>query len=190
MNKYYILIFIFLLQSCNSLDGELQNFKNHYLRDKKGSHIELPIGQYEAQLILNSNRIFSINYLNHTFEFHIPKDISFSDEDSEVYLAPAQVRQRHGVFAKLATSVYRGELIRETENCSWVERYTSCDYDGVCRDQFRTRYGTKEVSFSNNTYYKFVTLNLRNHDSGEVISQLTGQKKIVRKEYRYESICN
>ncbi|PIK16222.1 hypothetical protein [Halobacteriovorax sp. JY17] len=188
MQKYLLFLLILVFQSCNSLEGGLHNFTTYSLLDG-GEEIELTTGLVPVNLVLKSKRLFTIEYLDHSFDFKIPKDQALPDYAGEIRLTSSQVGQEYGVYAKISTTIFQGELIREQEDCSWVERYTTCDEDRNCRIEYRSRNGVKEVSFSNNIHQKLITLNLNVDETGEIISQFLGQKTLIKKVYRYESTC-
>lgn len=189
MHKFLFLFLVILFQSCNSLEGGLHNYTAYELQDKFGKSVELKPGILPVVLELTSKNLFSISTQDHVFQFKIPLSQDLPETDGELELSSREVGQSFGVFAKIKTSVFRGELIRDREDCTWVESYVTCDRTGVCRTEYRSRDGVKEVSFRNDIHQKYVTLNLSRELSGEIVSQLMGQKTIVKKVYRYESSC-
>ena len=125
-----------------------------------------------------------------SFEFKIPKGKDLPHEDGELRLSSEDVGQDFGIYGKLSSKVFLGELIRDSERCSWLERYLDCDDNQICRTRYRTLFGNKEVSYRNNIHQKKVVLNLNLDQSGEVIAQLLGEKKFIKKVYRYEGSCH
>ncbi|CBW27107.1 hypothetical protein BMS_2307 [Halobacteriovorax marinus SJ] len=189
MSKYFFLVLIFIFQSCNSLDGELHNFRDYSLLNSKGESITLLEGANPATLELNSSRLFTLNLDQHTFNFTIPKDVKLPRENGELSLTAHQTSQDYGVYARLVTHIIRGEELVGRETCSWIERYHHCDEQGNCRVLYRSREGIKDVIFYDEIHQKNVVLNLRFDDTHESIAQFSGVKKIVKKVYRYESTC-
>ncbi|GEM_PF-5776926 len=190
MPKFFLLILILFLQSCNSLEGGLHSFRPFSLIDENNEEVRISPGLTPATLYLKSKTKFSIETEGHSFIFQSSEGREIPHEDGEWHLSAIQHGQKFGVYAKVNSKVLKGELIRDQESCSWVERYFDCDNKtNSCRTRYRTLFGTRDVSYRNNTHKKTVALHLYMDETGEIIAQLLGEKKLVKKVYRYESDC-
>jgi hypothetical protein len=146
-----------------------------------------------SKIKIHSKKLFKLSVDGELFEFRIPKGIEIPTENGEVRLSSAQVKQPYDVFTSINSEINLGETQSLKESCNWVEPVTICDSDSsgrrVCRVEYKTRYGRKEILFHNKEISKLLKVTLYEPVSSALSASFIGSQRYFQRVVEYEGRC-
>lgn len=175
--KWIGLLSIFLLVSCNAINGNFTAQNNISLESQNGVE-QILAGQYKGKVEFPSKKrmILKLDGNDSEFTFKIPKDTPLPD-NGNVTLSRDQVQQPYDVTGTVATAVTRGNIQENWQSCSYQRPYTVCRTDSrgnrTCWTEYRTEFGQQYVRYYMETIAKDFTFSLL--DGGVSQGQFIGQ---------------
>jgi hypothetical protein len=185
---------LLLLTSCETIDGSLDVKKVLTLKDSKGKSVNINLGIHEdAAIKLKSKKRLRLVLDDRKFEFKIPRSARIPTNNGTIFLESSQVKQAYDVSGEVRTEVTHGDRQRQRESCNWQEPYTVCrtDQNGrrVCRTEYRTRYGWRDIEFHYDLIDKNLQVSLLLPGTNVQAAHFGGEERYYQKVIDYEGRC-
>lgn len=184
-----------LFASCENIDGKFQALQDLELKDGNRTDI-VRAGNYDAVIKLRSKKVkltLKDDSGSETYNFTLPSNVDLPRTNGSFKLTSAQVRQPYDVAGNLTTDVTFSERRRARESCEYREPYTVCYPDGngrrVCRTEYRTRFGFRDVEFRNRTQDQRINFNLLARGTSSMRGKFAGREVSTTRVYDYTGPC-
>ena len=218
--KHILLIALaFSFGACynKKIDGQLDVLRPLTLKSKNGK-VTLRPNNYEAKLKLKTKRKFQLVVPGPTtkkFTFKVPRGIEIPRNNGSLRLRRSEVKQPVDVALDFDTEVSRSEERQMTESCSRTITRRVCrrvhkparrvcrERDGrrtcrtipartvrECRNEPRTVYGTRDVTYQNVYRVRNFNAELLDSDTQETLANFSGRKTSNDRDYLYRSACH
>lgn len=196
MNKIITLLALSLIfVSCENIDGTFNARTDLELKDGNRTDI-VRQGQYQAVIKLRSKKVkltLKGESGNETYSFTLPSNVDLPRTNGSFKLTSAQVKQPYDVAGNIRTDVTMSERRRERESCQYREPYTVCYPDGsgrrVCRTEYRTRFGFRDVEYRIRTQDQRINFNLLAKGTSAVRGSFAGGEVKRERAYDYTGPC-
>ena len=192
--KYLLLLSLILLTSCETLTGNFSAYEEILLKDSKGESVKIRDGVYlDSKLKLKSKRKLKLIVDGTTFTFKIPRGTKIPTENGIIDLSSAEVKQPYDILGSINTEVEHGQVQRDSETCEWQEPYTVCRDDSngrqICRTEYRTRYGHRDIQFHYDLISKDLTVSLSHPGTNDMTARFEGHQRYYQRVVEYEGRC-